>query len=227
MSGASLRSTRRWRSGTQGARGGMAAVVLLAGCASGGAIGEAAVEPRMDDEVQVAGAPDRYRVALRLELARAYFEQGVPALAAAEARAALALDPASRDAAHLLALLAVQGDDVELAGTWFLRALAAPGAAEDRVLRENYRRFACERPSRQASELTCPTGPARGDDLKSDVSGLQLLRARSIAMDNSAAFGINRRQKAYGRTGKTRQAAGDLRHHRIRQKNSSEESRDE
>lgn len=227
MSGASERSTHRRRAGTQGARGGMAAVVLLAGCATGGATGEAALESRMDDEVQSVGASDRYRAALHLELAQAYFEQGVPALAATEARTAVALDPASRDAAHLLALLAVRDGDFEMAGMWFLRALAAPGAADDPVLRENYRRFACERPGQQASKLVCPTGSSGGDDLKSDVSRLHLLRTQSIAMDNSAAFGINRRHQAYGRTGKTWQAAGDLGHHRIRQENSSEESRDE
>jgi hypothetical protein len=223
--------SRRRVSGVKRAGGGLLAALLLAGCT--------AVEPRLDDEAQAADLPHRYRAALRTELAQAYFEQGVPALAAEEAQAALVLDPVNRDAAHLLALLAVRGGDAATAEVWFQRALAAPGAADDTVLRKNYKRFACERIGRQASRPGCPRDPASGQtgaqtgeeagggDLKSDVSWLHLLRAQSIAMDNSPASGANRRQQGYGRTGQPRQAAGGLGHHRTRQENSSEESRDE
>ncbi|CAB3798688.1 hypothetical protein [Pararobbsia alpina] len=219
MIGTGRRSSHGWSSGAKCAHGGMVAALLLAGCA--------AVEPRLNDEAHAADLPRRYRAALRTELAQAYFEQGVPAIAAVEAQAALALDPVNRHAAHLLALLAVQGGDVEAAEAWFRRALSAPGAADDPVLRKNYKRFDCERIGRQASRADCPSGPAREDDLKSDVSWPHLLRAQSIAMDNSTASGANRRHTEYGRTGQSRQAAGGLGHHRTRQEYSSEGSRDE
>jgi tetratricopeptide (TPR) repeat protein len=228
MMGLGRRSSHRCLPGAKGtkrtkcmkrAQGGVVAALLLAGCV--------ALEPRVDDEAQAADLPRPYRAALRTELARAYFEQGVPALAAVEAQAALALDPVNRDAAHLLALLAVQGGDVATAEVWFRRALAAPGAADDPLLHKNYKRFACERTGRQASRPGCPGNPTSGDDSKSDVSWLHLLRAQSIAMDNSAASGANRRHREYGRMGQSRQAGGGLRPHRTRQENSSEESRDE
>jgi hypothetical protein len=146
--------SRRRVSGVKRARGGLLAALLLAGCT--------AVEPRLDDEAQATDLPHQYRAALRTELAQAYFEQGVPALAAEEAQAALVLDPVNRDAAHLLALLAVRGGDAATAEAWFQRALAAPGAADDTVLRKNYKRFACERIGRQASRPGCPRDPASG-----------------------------------------------------------------
>jgi hypothetical protein len=177
--------------------------------------------------VRDASIQRRYRATLRAELAQAYLEQGVPAVAAEEARAALMLDPVNRDAAHLLALLAAQDGAFAEADACFQRALAAPGAAGDRVLRENYVRFSCERFGRRPSVSGCPNAAAGGDESKSDVSGLHLLRAQSIAMDNSPASGTNRQNLQYGHTGQSRSAAGGLGHRRIRQENSSEESRDE
>jgi tetratricopeptide (TPR) repeat protein len=142
----------RWLSGAKRAHGGVLAALLLAGCT--------AVEPRMDDEARAADLSPGYRAALRTELAQAYFEQGVPTLAAVEAQAALALDPVNRDAAHLLALLAVQAGEAAAAQAWFQRALAAPGAAGDAILRKNYQRFACGQTGSQARRHVCEEGAA-------------------------------------------------------------------
>ncbi|MEJ0004303.1 MAG: hypothetical protein WDN30_13510 [Pararobbsia sp.] len=183
--------------------------------------------PAIPSASGLGASPQAYRAALRAQLAQAYLEQGAPTVAVLEASTALELDPVNRNAAHLLALIAVQRMDLAEAQRYFERALAAPGAAGDAVLGKNYARFTCERLARRSAVTDCTSMRTRLDDPKSEVSGLPLLRPQSIAMDNSPASGADRRQVEQGQTGQSLQAADGPGHRRTRQKNSSEESRDE
>ena len=103
---------------------GVAAAVLLAGCATKDAgvpstAGNAAGIVTDSDEGNA-----RKRARLRIELAVGYFEQGQPTVALDEIKQALAADPNFADAYNLRGLVYMRLDDAGLAEDSFRRAIA-------------------------------------------------------------------------------------------------------
>ncbi|MDR6535199.1 type IV pilus biogenesis/stability protein PilW [Variovorax soli] len=103
---------------------GVAAAVVLAGCATKDAgvpstAGNAAGIMTDSDEGNA-----RKRARLRIELAVGYFEQGQPTVALDEIKQALAADPNFADAYNLRGLVYMRLDDAGLAEDSFRRAIA-------------------------------------------------------------------------------------------------------
>jgi type IV pilus assembly protein PilF len=104
---------------------GMAAVVVLAGCAikdgtsASKPAGSAANIVTDSDETNA-----RMRARLRIELAIGYFEQGQTTVALDEIKQALAVDPTFADAYNLRGLVYMRLDDAGLAEDSFRRAIS-------------------------------------------------------------------------------------------------------
>ena len=178
-------------------------------------------------EPRVARTSGPWRATVHAELARVYFEGGAIDIAGEEAMQAREIDPDNRDAAHVLALIALRRGEPERAGQYFDQALAARCARTDRVLAKNYAQFVCERAGHCA--VSHPVGR---DEPGSNVDASRLgeigqLRAQSIAIDNSAASDPIREYLNDGRKGQSQQATGGTTNRRTRQEYSSEELRDE
>lgn len=183
-----------------------------------------------------------WRAAVHAELGRVYFEGGALEIAGEEAMRARELDPDNRDAAHLLALIALRRGELGRAGHYFEQALGSRGAHADRVLANNYAQFVCVRAGQCAAPppvvrdpvLRDPVlrDPVVRDEARSNGDALGLgkigqLRAQSIAIDNSAAPDPIREYLNDGRKGQSQQATGGTTNRRTRQEYSSEELRDE
>jgi hypothetical protein len=196
------------------AAGSPAADSYTAGLNAGGL---AAAEPGADKAVA-------WHAAVHTELARVYFQGGAIDLAEDESNQALRIDAGSRDAAHLLALVALRRGEFDLAEAFFDRALAAQAAVfqgrVDPVLAANYANFRCERMGE------CVSGES-GKAPKATRVEIGQLHAQSIAIDNSAASDPIGKPLNDGRTGQSQQATGGTMDRRTRQEYSSEELRDE
>ncbi|CAM2146398.1 conserved protein of unknown function [Pararobbsia alpina] len=179
--------------------------------------GFTAAEPGADKAVA-------WHAAVHTELARVYFQGGAIDLAEDESNQALRIDAGSRDAAHLLALVALRRGEFDRAEAFFDRALAAEAAAfqgrVDPVLAANYANFRCERMGE------CVSGES-GKAPNATRVEIGQLHAQSIAIDNSAASDPIGKPLNDGRTGQSQQATGGTMDRRTRQEYSSEELRDE
>ncbi|RKP54600.1 hypothetical protein [Pararobbsia silviterrae] len=154
-----------------------------------------------------------WRASVHAELGRIYLQGAALEIAEDEARRTLDIDPAHRDALHMVALIALERGDCARAADYFARALATPGARADRALSANAARFQyvraanCGSAASRAPVASRPSaGAAPARDARATGGAHELNAARSAEPDGSA----DDLRRAPGETGSARPEIGQL-----------------